>query len=85
LLVISIDSYYDAWIHEYQILVFICLTFRSEASFKLQYEYFAEFYVLLAVHLDVIVKKNQLDAQLILSIFCQTLHVLGISRPIIRR
>ena len=31
------------------------------------------------------VKKNQLEAQLILSIFCQPLHVLGISRPIIRR
>jgi hypothetical protein len=31
------------------------------------------------------VKKNQLDAQLILSIFRLTLHVLGVSRPIIRR
>jgi len=31
------------------------------------------------------VKKNQLDAQLILSIFRQTLHVSGVSRPIIRR
>ena len=31
------------------------------------------------------VKKNQLDAQLILSIFCQPLHVSGISRPIMRR
>jgi len=31
------------------------------------------------------VKKNQLDAQLILSIFRQPLHVSGISRPIIRR
>jgi hypothetical protein len=31
------------------------------------------------------VKKNQLVEQLILSIFCQPLHVLGISRPIIRR
>jgi hypothetical protein len=31
------------------------------------------------------VKKNQLDAQLILSIFCQSLHVSGIYRPIIRR
>jgi hypothetical protein len=31
------------------------------------------------------VKKNQLDAQLILGIFCQPLHVLGVSRPIIRR
>jgi len=31
------------------------------------------------------VKKNQLDAQLILSIFCQPLHVSGVSRPIISR
>jgi len=31
------------------------------------------------------VKKNQLDAQLILSIFCQPLHVSGVSGPIIRR
>jgi hypothetical protein len=30
------------------------------------------------------VKKNQLDAQLILSIFCQPLHVSDVSRPIIR-
>ena len=30
-------------------------------------------------------KKNQLDAQLILSLFRQTLHVSGISGPIIRR
>jgi len=31
------------------------------------------------------VMKNQLDAQLILSIFRQSLHVSGVSRPIIRR
>ena len=31
------------------------------------------------------VKKKQLDAQLILNIFRQPLHVSGISRPIIRR
>jgi hypothetical protein len=31
------------------------------------------------------VKKNQLNAQLILSIFHQPLHVLGVSTPIIRR
>ena len=31
------------------------------------------------------VKKNQLDAQLILSILRQPLHVSGVSRPIIRR
>jgi len=31
------------------------------------------------------VKKNQLDAQLILSIFRQHLHVSGVSRPFIRR
>jgi len=31
------------------------------------------------------VKKNQLDAQLILSKFNQPLHVSGVSRPIIRR
>jgi hypothetical protein len=31
------------------------------------------------------VKKSQLDAQLILSIFCQLLHVSGLSRTIIRR
>jgi len=31
------------------------------------------------------VKKNQLDAHLILSIFCQPVHVSGVSRPIIRR
>jgi hypothetical protein len=30
-------------------------------------------------------KKNQLDAQLILSIFRQPLHVSGVSRPIIGR
>jgi len=30
-------------------------------------------------------KKNQLDAHLILSIFRQSLHVSGVSRPIIRR
>ena len=45
-----------------------------------------EFYVSLTVHLEIIaVKKNQLDAQLTLSIFRQPLHVLGTSRPIIRR
>jgi len=31
------------------------------------------------------VKKNQLDTQFILSIFCQPLYVSGVSRPIIRR
>jgi len=31
------------------------------------------------------VKKNQLDAQLILSIYLQTPHVSVVSRPIIRR
>jgi len=31
------------------------------------------------------VKKSQLDAQLILSIFRQPVHVSGVSRPIIRR
>jgi hypothetical protein len=31
------------------------------------------------------VKKTQFDAQLILSIFRQPLHVLGVSMPIIRR
>jgi len=31
------------------------------------------------------VKKNQLDAQLLPSIFRQPLHVSGVSRPIIRR
>jgi hypothetical protein len=31
------------------------------------------------------VKKYQLDAQLILSIFRRPLHISGISRPIIRR
>jgi len=34
---------------------------------------------------DYRVKKNQLDAQLILSIFHQPLHVSGVSRSIIRR
>jgi len=31
------------------------------------------------------VKKNQLDAQFILSIFRQLVHVSGVYRPIIRR
>jgi len=31
------------------------------------------------------VKKNHLEAQLILSLFHQPLHVSGVSRPIIRR
>jgi len=31
------------------------------------------------------VKKNQLDAQLILSIFRQIVHFSGVSRPVIRR
>ena len=31
------------------------------------------------------VKENQLDAQLILSIFRQSVHVPGVSRPVIRR
>jgi hypothetical protein len=45
-----------------------------------------EFYVLLAVPLEYNrVNKDQLDAQLILSIFRQPLHVSGVSRPIIRR
>jgi len=44
-----------------------------------------KFYVLLTASWYNCVKKNQLDAQLILSIFCQSLHVSGISRPIIRR
>ena len=33
---------------------------------------------------DTRVKKNQLDAQLVLSVFRQPLHVSGVSRPIIR-
>jgi len=42
-------------------------------------------YVLLTVHLEYNrVKKNQLDAQLIISIFRQPLHVSGVSRSIIR-
>jgi len=45
----------------------------------------SKFYVSLTVHLHIIVKKNQLDAQLILSIVHQPLHFSGISRPIIRR
>ena len=39
----------------------------------------------LTAGMDVSCKKNQLDAQLILSIFRQLLHVSGVSRPIIRR
>jgi len=35
--------------------------------------------------MDVSCKKNQLDAQIILSIFLQLLHVSGVFRPIIRR
>jgi len=35
--------------------------------------------------LTICVKKNQLDAQLILSTFRQPLHVSDVSRPIIRR
>jgi len=31
------------------------------------------------------VKRNELDAQLILSIFRQSVHVSGVSNPIIRR
>jgi len=46
---------------------------------------FTTFYVLLTARLDNRVKKNQPDAQLILSIFRQPLHVSGVSRPIIRR
>ena len=38
------------------------------------------------IHISILrVKKNQLDAQLILSTFRQSLHVSGVSRPIIRR
>jgi len=37
------------------------------------------------LHVCNSVKKNQLDAQLILSVFRQHLHVSGVSRPIIRR
>ena len=47
-----------------------------------------EVFVLLGCYVVFIgnrVKKNQLDAQLILSIFFQPLHVSGVSRPIIRR
>ena len=43
------------------------------------------FYVLLTMHPDIIVYKNQLDAQLVLSVFRQPLHVSGVSRPVIRR
>ena len=32
----------------------------------------------------IVVKKNQLDAEIILSIFCQPLYVSGVSRSIIR-
>jgi hypothetical protein len=45
-----------------------------------------EFCVLLTAHLEYNrAKKNQLVAQLILSIFRQPLHVSGVSRPIIWR
>jgi len=43
------------------------------------------FNVLLTVHPELRGKKNQLDAQLILSTFRQTLNISGISRPIIKR
>jgi hypothetical protein len=44
------------------------------------------FFVLLTVHLEYNrVKENKLDAHLILSIFHQSLHVSGVSRPMIRR
>jgi len=40
----------------------------------------SKFYVLLTAHLDIFIKKNQLDALLIVSIFRQTpLHVSGVS------
>jgi hypothetical protein len=42
-------------------------------------------FVLLTVHLEYNrVNRNQLDAQFILSIFSQPLHVSGVSRPVIR-
>ena len=43
------------------------------------------FYVLFTVHPELRVKRNQLDAQLILSIFRQPLNVSGVSRPITKR
>jgi hypothetical protein len=46
---------------------------------------YSTFYVLLTASRHNSVKKNQLDAQFILSIFCQPVHVSGVSRPIIRR
>ena len=46
---------------------------------------FGKCYVLLTVHLDIMVQKNQLDAQLILSTFRQPLYVSSVTRPIIRR
>jgi hypothetical protein len=44
-----------------------------------------DMYVLAALLILRLCKENQFHAQLILSIFRQPLHVLGISRPIIRR
>jgi len=43
------------------------------------------FYVFLPSSRHNRVKKNQLEAQHILSIFRQPLHISGVSRPIIRR
>jgi hypothetical protein len=55
-------------------IFFHCLTFEDETDRLFR-----------KVGIYHCVKKKQLDAQLILSIFRQPLHVSGVSRPIIRR
>jgi hypothetical protein len=60
---------------------------RAVAVFKLGLNFvFLQFnYFILSNIFYRRVKKDQLDAQLILSIFRQLLHVSGLSKPIIRR
>ena len=69
------------------ILRFICITIKSGGYLNSIFAKLSSFLcVLLTVHRDIIVvKKNQLDTQLILSIFLQPLHVSGVSRPSIVR
>jgi len=45
----------------------------------------SQYYKNIKIVLFACVTKNQLDAQLILGIFRQTLHVSGISRSVVRR
>jgi len=82
----SNTSHVTRYFHDYDsyVVTWKMCSVQAHKTLMIQ-DSISKFYVLLIVPSPYNhVKKTQLDAQFILSIFCQPLHVLGISRSIIR-